>query len=170
MPSDAEGYAGGAIAGLAEYARQHATPKKQSPGKKNVEKKAAPLSFLWPTSGRKIVEGYGERTNPATGIVTVNPGINIAARTGSVVKAAESGRVSLVSWLPSYGTIVIVEHREGYRTVYGNLAAASVQRGATVRAGEKIGTVGIMPGGAFLHFEVWRNQTRLDPMTVLGTS
>jgi murein DD-endopeptidase MepM/ murein hydrolase activator NlpD len=121
------------------------------------------VSFIWPTSGRRIVEGYGERTNPETGTVTLNPGINIAAPSGSLVVASEDGVVSLVSWLPSYGTIVIVEHRDGYRTVYGNLAGALVSRGTSVDAGERIGTV----GGGSLHFEIWRGQTRLNPTTVL---
>jgi murein DD-endopeptidase MepM/ murein hydrolase activator NlpD len=79
------------------------------------------------------------------------------------VVASEDGVVSLVSWLPSYGTIVIVEHREGYRTVYGNLVGAAVSRGASVDAGQRIGT----NGGSSVHFEIWRGQTRLNPATVL---
>ncbi len=145
-------------------------PKKQSAdskGRKSPAGRVAPLRFIWPTSGKKIVQGYGEWTNPSTGIVTMNPGINIAARKGAAVIASESGRVSLVSWLPGYGTIIIVQHREGYRTVYGNLASATVKQGGTVRSGEKLGVVGAALGKAFLHFEVWRDQTRLDPTTLL---
>lgn len=123
--------------------------------------------FSWPTSARRIIEGYGERTNRQTGTVTINPGINIAAGRGSAVNAAEDGSVSLVSWLPSYGTIVIVEHRGGYRTVYGNLASASVSRGAVVRAGGRIGTVGESADGEFLHFEVWQGERRMNPAAML---
>lgn len=138
-------------------------------GKKDAKGKTAskPLNFAWPTSGRRIVEGYGERTNPRTGTVTVNPGINIAARSGSAVKAAERGTVSLISWLPSYGTILILQHRDGYRTVYGNLASTSVSKGASVKLGERIGNVAKTSGTTFVHFEVWQDQTRLDPVTVL---
>lgn len=145
-------------------------PKKQSADtkpKNSAAGRVAPLRFIWPTAGKKIVEGYGEWTNPSTGIVTMNPGINIAARKGAAVMASESGRVSLVSWLPGYGTIIIVQHREGYRTVYGNLASAAVKQGSAVRSGEKLGTVGAALGKAFLHFEVWRDQTRLDPTALL---
>jgi septal ring factor EnvC (AmiA/AmiB activator) len=133
------------------------------PVRPQVRQRSGPVSFTWPTSGRKIVEGYGERTNPETGTVTINPGINIAASSGSSAVASEDGVVSLVSWLPSYGTIVIVEHRDGYRTVYGNLAGASVSRGSSVGSGQRLGTV----GGGSLHFEIWRGQTRLDPAAVL---
>lgn len=156
---DAKGRAASEMKG-SESSPDGRSPKDAKPRPKG--KKVA-LRFIWPTTGRKIVEAYGERVNPETGTVTINPGINIAARSGSAVVASESGVVSLVSWLPSYGTIVIVEHRDGYRTVYGNLAAAAVSRGANVRAGQKIGSV----GGGWLHFEIWREQTRLNPTTVL---
>jgi len=146
----------------------------ESPSKESAEaeppkrtRRSGPLRFQWPTSSRSIEEGYGERTNPHTNTVTLNPGINIAAKAGSAVRAAEEGVVSLVSWLPGYGTIVIVEHRDGYRTVYANLSSASVSRGADVDPGEKVGTVAESIDGEFLHFEVWKEQTRLNPLTVL---
>ena len=144
-----------------------APAKSRGSDNKKSAPRPAPLSFRWPTAGRRIVEAYGERNNPETGTVTINPGINIGATLGSTVTAAEDGTVSLISWLPSYGTIVIVEHRGGYRTVYGNLATATISRGAIVDAGDRIGTVGVTFGGSFLHFEVWKGQTRLNPMTVL---
>lgn len=130
-------------------------------------RRSGPLKFQWPTSSHTIAEGYGERTNPHTNTVTVNPGINIAAQAGSAVRASEDGVVSLVSWLPGYGTIVIVEHRDGYRTVYANLSSASVSRGAEIAPGQKVGTVAESIEGEFLHFEVWKEQTRLNPLNVL---
>ena len=148
-------------------AKKTAPAKSPASGKGSTKARTGPLSFRWPTAGRKIVEGYGERSNPETGTVTINPGINIGAGVGSSVMAAEEGTVSLVSWLPSYGTIVIVEHRGGYRTVYGNLAGASISRGAVVGIGDRIGTVGQSLGGSCLHFEIWKGQTRLNPTTML---
>ncbi len=123
-----------------------------------------PLAFAWPTTGRRIVEGYGARRNTATGTVTINPGINIAAQPGSPVTASETGVVTAVSWVPSYGTVVIVQHRDGYRTVYGKLAASAVAKGAGVQRGAKVGTV----SGSMLHFEMWRGKTRLDPTKTLA--
>jgi septal ring factor EnvC (AmiA/AmiB activator) len=123
--------------------------------------------LAWPTSGRRVVEAFGQRVNPRTGTVTINPGVNIAAGKGSAAVASADGRVSLVSWLPSYGTIVIVEHRGGTRTVYGNLSGAHVSSGSTVRAGQTIGTVGESIDGEFLHFEVWQDGRRVNPMSVL---
>lgn len=127
-----------------------------------------PLRFTWPVSGRTIVRGYGSVRNKATGTVTLNPGIDIASTRGAPVRSVEAGEVSLVSWLPGYSTIVIVEHRDGYRTVYANLEATDIAVGASVASGEVLGTVGTAGNEAFLHFEIWRNQTRMDPGRVLG--
>ncbi|HVK37158.1 MAG TPA: M23 family metallopeptidase [Candidatus Kapabacteria bacterium] len=126
-------------------------------------KPVAPLALQWPVSGRKIVDAYGERLNPTTKTVTLNPGVNIASKKGADVRAAAAGRVSLVSFLPGFGTFVIVEHRDGYRTVYARLSRASVATGASVRAGASIGAA----AGATVHFEVWRGQSRLDPADLL---
>jgi murein DD-endopeptidase MepM/ murein hydrolase activator NlpD len=154
-------------------ARSRATdPAKQSstrtttPPKKKSEQEKKPLELAWPVTGRKIVAPYGERRNPTTKTVTVHPGINIAARKGSDVRASAAGTISLVSWLPGYGTFVIVEHRDGYRTVYANLGSTTVAKGAKVRAGSRIGSIA-RSGSGFVHFQVWRDQTRLDPTRFL---
>lgn len=127
------------------------------------QRPAKPLAFLWPTTGHRVIEGYGERTNPRTGTVTVNPGITIGAEAGGAVCASAGGTVSRVSWLPGYGTIVIVQHRDRYRTVYGNLSTATVKRGQAVTAGQRLGSA----AGPGVHFEVWRGRSRLNPLTVL---
>jgi murein DD-endopeptidase MepM/ murein hydrolase activator NlpD len=123
--------------------------------------------FAWPVAGKRILVGYGERVNPKTNTVTLNPGINIAATGGASVKAAGEGKVSMVSWLPGFGTIVIIQHGNGYRTVYANLASAQVTKGKDVQPGQKIGMVRASRDGEFLHFEVWQNRTRHDPMSFL---
>jgi murein DD-endopeptidase MepM/ murein hydrolase activator NlpD len=150
-------------------AKAPAKGAKKEPGKTVAKKPTPPPppALSWPVSGRTIIEPYGERINPQTRTVTLNPGINIAARKGSDVRASAAGKISLVSWLPSYGTFVIVEHRDGYRTVYANLASTTVARGRAVGLGSRLGTVGESARGAFVHFEVWRNQTRLDPRPLL---
>lgn len=130
---------------------------------KAARKPPTPPSLTWPVSSRRIAEGYGERVNPATGTVTLNPGINISVKKGSAVRAAAAGKISLVSWLPGFGTFVIIEHRDGFRTVYAGLSAASIAKGAKVRSGERLG----LAAGTSLHFEVWREQTRLDPSPLL---
>ncbi|KXK51988.1 MAG: membrane-bound metallopeptidase [Chlorobi bacterium OLB7] len=116
---------------------------------------------------RKILLDYGERYNPKTNTVTINPGVNIRADAQGNVSSAGPGRVTLVTWMPGYRTVVIVDHGAGYRTVYANLASATVRRGSNVRRGEQIGKAGGPKGGRYLHFQVWKERQRMNPMTML---
>jgi murein DD-endopeptidase MepM/ murein hydrolase activator NlpD len=64
-------------------------------------------------------------------------------------------------------TVVIIDHGQGIRTVYGNLDRASVRKGDRVTAGQPIGSSGESLSGAFVHFEVWRGAERLDPSFIV---
>lgn len=152
------------------------TPARRDNGTTSAAEKKAPVEegggsragrFRWPSGSRTIVEGYGQRTNPRTGTVTLNPGINIGAPAGSPVLAAADGTVTAVSWLPRYGTVVILEHAGGWRTVYGNLSSSSVSRGTRVSSGQNLGPVARSIEGEFLHFEIWRGNSRVNPTTLL---
>lgn len=129
--------------------------------------KSGPFRPGWPVASRNIIEGYGERKNERTNTVTFNPGINISASSGTPVVASASGRVSLVSWMAGYGTILIIEHTDGWRTVYANLASASLSEGKVVKKGERIGTVGESLDGSYLHFQMWQEGDRKNPLHYL---
>jgi septal ring factor EnvC (AmiA/AmiB activator) len=124
-------------------------------------------SLPWPTSQRQLLHGYGSYVSPETNITFDNPGIDIRARVGTPVVAVADGDVSNVSWLPGFGSLVIVDHRNGFRSVYANLSGVSVTQGATVRAGSRIGNSGESVDGAFVHFELWRGRERQNPLTYL---
>jgi septal ring factor EnvC (AmiA/AmiB activator) len=124
-------------------------------------------SLAWPTSSRSIAQGYGMYRNPQTGTTLENPGIDIRAPRGSGVDAVASGRVSTVSWLPGFGSLVIVDHQNGFRTVYANLASVRVASGSTVQAGTLLGSSGTSMDGDVVHFEVWNGSARLNPLSYL---
>jgi len=124
-------------------------------------------SLPWPTSGRNVLHGYGTYTNPTTGTSHENPGIDIKAPTGTGVSCVAKGVVSTITWLPGFGSLVIVDHQNGFRTVYANLAAVAVQRGAQVLQGARIGTSGSNLDGDLVHFEVWIEGKRINPLTYL---
>src|SRR5438034_146763 len=65
-----------------------------------------PHSLAWPSASHRVVQGFGEHRNPELGTITMNLGIDIAEPKGSAVTAAADGIASIVSTLPSYGTIV----------------------------------------------------------------
>ena len=95
-----------------------------------------------------------------------NPGIDAECAKGAYAQAVYPGRVSGVYMLPGYGTVVIVNHGS-YYTVYGNLAAASVKVGDQISQGQKIGNLASDPddeGHTTIHFEVWRNREKLNPL------
>lgn len=126
-----------------------------------------PNSLPWPTPGSSLLHGYGTYRNPATGTVLENPGIDIKAPVGTRVTCVARGQVSSVTWLPGYGSLVIVDHNNGFRTVYANLATVNVRQGGEVDAGTVVGTSGENIDGTLVHFEVWFGRERQNPLTYL---
>lgn len=127
----------------------------------------APRSLPWPTASRTLIHGYGTYRNEATGTTFENPGIDIKSGNGSRVTAVADGDVSSVSFLPGFGSLVIIDHHNGYRTVYANLATVTVREGSNVRAGTTLGTSGENVDGELVHFEIWYGRTRKNPSAYL---
>ena len=122
----------------------------------------------WPVEGG-IVYRFGRDTLPSGGIIRWN-GVGIAASVGTSVKAVESGTVRLVGQFGTYGLTVVIEHGNGYYSVYSHLESAAVKLGAAVSKGGVIGKVGGENSdyGPHLHFEIrGENQIALDPTTWL---
>jgi len=121
-------------------------------------------SLDWPVSGR-ILFRFGRDTLPSGAVIRRN-GIGIAAPAGTPVKAVSSGRVALVQRLGTYGLTVVLEHGNGFFSLYMQLGTSAVAVGATVQKGESIGTVGgsNTDQGPHLYFEIrGENQIALDP-------
>ena len=122
----------------------------------------------WPVEGG-IVYRFGRDTLPSGGIIRWN-GVGIAAAVGTSVKAVEAGTVRLVGQFGTYGLTVVIEHGNGYYSVYSHLESAAVKLGAAVSKGGTIGKVGGENSdyGPHLHFEIrGENQIALDPATWL---
>lgn len=98
-----------------------------------------------------------------------HPGVDIKAEKTSVVKAAADGRVSAIKNDPRYGLTVVIEHQNGFKTVYSNLLTAEfVTEGEEVTSGQTIGTVGNtatfeVTDTEHLHFEILKNNEIVDP-------
>jgi len=118
----------------------------------------------WPVEGA-IVYRFGRDTLPSGGIIRWN-GVGIAAGVGTPVKSVEAGKVRLVGQFGTYGLTVVLEHGNGYYSVYSHLQSAAVQLAAAVTRGQEIGSVGGENSdyGPHLHFEIrGENQVALDP-------
>jgi murein DD-endopeptidase MepM/ murein hydrolase activator NlpD len=124
--------------------------------------------FSWPVSGR-ISARYGMRIHPIYRRRMMHTGLDIAAPYGTSIRAALNGRVTFVGWKGGYGKAVIIEHPNGYETLYGHCSRILVKRGQTVKKGEriaKVGTTGVSTG-PHVHFEVRKGGRRTNPESVL---
>jgi septal ring factor EnvC (AmiA/AmiB activator) len=118
----------------------------------------------WPVEGA-IVYRFGRDTLPSGGIIRWN-GVGIAAGAGTPVKSVEAGKVRLVGQFGTYGLTVVLEHGNGYYSVYSHLRSAAVKLAASVARGAVIGSVGGENSdyGPHLHLEIrGENQLALDP-------
>ena len=140
-----------------------------------VEKKKKKLEFIYPVSG-EILKGYAMDNLVFSETLqewTVHNGIDIKADRTTVVKAAEEGTVSAINNDPRYGLTVIIEHSDGFKTIYSNLLTSEfVQVGEVVQKGQSIGTVGNsapfeIADQAHLHFEMMINNEYVDPTMYL---
>jgi murein DD-endopeptidase MepM/ murein hydrolase activator NlpD len=95
-------------------------------------------------------------------------GVDVAAPAGTLIKAAQSGRVVFSGQLGEYGNTIILEHENGCRTLYGHAARNLVTAGEQVSEGQMIGMVGNTgrSTGPHLHFELQKEGERIDPATL----
>ncbi len=116
--------------------------------------------FVWPASGR-ISQGFA----------WYHKGIDIANKEGPDVLAADSGTVILAGWPDNagYGNRIIIDHGNGYTTLYAHLSQIYVTVGQTVRRGSLIGKMGSTgrSTGTHLHIEIRRDGAALNPLELL---
>lgn len=121
---------------------------------------AATGSFRWPTGGT-ITQYFGENGHS---------GLDIANQQGTVIGAADGGVVVTALKLGyGYGWHLVIDHGNGYRTLYSHLSAFHVDYGERVAKGESIGLMGStgLSTGPHLHFEVFQNGVRVNPLKFL---
>ena len=127
--------------------------------------------FIWPLSGNyRITSRFGRRLDPFTGVPSSHTGIDLAIVQGTPIKAAMSGKIAVVGYTNVYGNYVIIDHENGYQTLYAHLQKpAPVRKGQRVAQGTQIGAVGNTgySTGPHLHFTVYKNGKLVDPETVL---
>jgi LysM repeat protein len=120
------------------------------------------LRFGWPLRGR-LTSPYGPRSGRN------HDGIDIAANRGTLVRAAEAGRVVFSGRMGGYGTAIVIRHNDAYATVYAHHSRNRVEKGGFVDRGSVVGEVGSTgrATGPHLHFEVRRDDVAQDPLLFL---
>lgn len=141
-------------------------------GNKYIATVGSTSSWGWPTdSGWTISSGYVWRTNPITGKHELHGGIDISGTGyGSKIYATNNGVVVEANYHYSFGNHVVINHNNGYFTLYGHMSRMNVKVGQTVARGDVIGFVGMTGDatGPHLHYEIWKGcqYCRIDPMTM----
>ncbi|WP_299328932.1 M23 family metallopeptidase [Parasphingopyxis sp.] len=126
--------------------------------------------MLMPVNGR-LSSGFGMRRHPILGYRRMHTGIDIAAPTGTPIRAAASGTVNYSGRRGGYGNYVRINHGSGIQTAYGHMSRILARNGTRVSQGQIIGYVGStgMSTGPHLHYELIRNGRKVDPRSVSFT-
>ena len=120
--------------------------------------------FVLPVEGQRT-SGYGMRLHSIDHAERLHSGMDIAAPDGTPIQAAAAGQVVFSGMQAGYGNVVVIQHKEGYSTLYAHNTDNLVSVGTPVRQGQPIATVGSTGQsiGPHLHFEVHKDGKWLDP-------
>jgi murein DD-endopeptidase MepM/ murein hydrolase activator NlpD len=151
-----------------EIAAQHGTADLLAQLVREHETAIAAIPDLTPTVGI-LSSNFGERIHPITGRLMMHTGIDLAAPKGTAITAAAAGTVIYAGPMGGYGNAVKIDHGHGYATLYGHSSKILVKVGDKVERGDEIALVGStgMSTGPHLHYEVFVDSTRIDPIAFL---
>jgi murein DD-endopeptidase MepM/ murein hydrolase activator NlpD len=126
-----------------------------------------------PISGARLTSGFGMRRHPLLGYSKMHAGVDFGAPSGTPIRAAGSGIISLAGRHGSYGNAVVVKHTDKYKTLYAHMSkfAEGIRAGSKVNQGQIIGYVGTTgrSTGPHLHYEVRVNDHPVNPSIIKAT-
>lgn len=129
-------------------------------------------SFLLktPLNGARLSSYYGQRKHPLLGYTRMHKGIDFSAPAGTPIMAAGNATVKRADWYGSYGNAVVLQHDDGYETLYAHLKgfASDIKPGVKVKQGQVIGFLGNtgLSQARHLHYEVYRHGKSVNPLNL----
>lgn len=140
---------------------------------KKQKKKNRARPNIWPLVDKGegyISSNFGPRSDPKTKQNAFHEGIDIAVWYNTPVLSTAYGKVVHVGWKGGYGRTVIVDHSQGYKTIYAHLNAYKVKKGEYVKRGDIIALTGNSgrSTGPHLHYEVIFNSQVKNPLDYIG--
>jgi hypothetical protein len=125
--------------------------------------------FAWPAVG-PITSRFGMRVSPIDGELRLHAGIDLGLESATPAQASKTGTVVRAEWDDVYGNVVVVDHGDGYRTLYAHNSWLVVSVGSTVTQGQVLGYSGSTgwSTGPHLHFEIHYHGSPVDPLLLLG--
>lgn len=124
--------------------------------------------FIWPAPDCKaITSKFGYRWHPILNYERFHAGIDIGSQENDVIIAAYGGIVVDAQYSDSYGNYVLINHGNGYTTIYAHMSSIAVEAGQPVSQGDTIGYVGSTGWSTapHLHFEIRYGEVKTDPAT-----
>lgn len=118
--------------------------------------------FAWPVASASLSSSYGKRWG------RTHKGIDLVSSKRNIL-ASDDGVVTFAGTKSGYGNCIIINHKNGYETLYGHLSKISVKKGDVVEKGSKIGVMGNTgrSTGTHLHFEIIKDGSSQNPMKYL---
>lgn len=124
--------------------------------------------LIWPVQG-KILKPFGEQYNAEYKVSTMNDGIDISVETGHNIHCVEDGEVAFAQWYNGAGKLIIIDHKNGFHTLYSHIGTLLVSKGDQVTKNQIIAFSG-QTGSAqvpSLHFEIRKRGVPVDPLQFL---
>ncbi|MDQ1236511.1 murein DD-endopeptidase MepM/ murein hydrolase activator NlpD [Paenibacillus sp. SORGH_AS306] len=145
---------------LGQEVTKKSSPKVIIKGTKVVQGEGSG-NLIWPVSGASVTSPFGQRWGKT------HKGIDLVG--SSSVMAADDGVVSYAGTMTGYGNVIIINHNNGYETLYGHLSQIDTSTGAIVEQGQHIGVMGNTghSTGTHLHFEVHSGGAIQNPLGYL---
>lgn len=121
------------------------------------------------TAKYKISSYFGRRADPFSGAPSNHTGVDFACPTGTPIIASMGGKVAFVGYSNIFGNYIIINHSNGYQTLYAHLSKTISKKGTYVNQGTRIGLVGSTgySTGPHLHFTVYKNGKLMDPLKLI---
>jgi murein DD-endopeptidase MepM/ murein hydrolase activator NlpD len=133
-------------------------------------KKALGEQWISPLAGAwRLTSLVGYRKDPFTGVRQYHNGIDMAVPMGTPIRATMGGTVASTGYSNVYGNFVIINHGNGYQSMYGHMSKILTRKGNVVGQGTQIGLVGSTgySTGPHLHFTMYKNGAVIDPRTLI---
>lgn len=131
-----------------------------------MEQQILGFSYTTPVTGAVLSSPFGYREHPIDEVEKFHYGLDLAADEGTEIDAFANGTVSAVGESSSLGKYLIIEHGNGYSTLYAHCSRVTVSSGAGVTEGQKVAEVGQtgQATGPHCHFELHRDSNYLNPI------
>ena len=129
------------------------------------------LTWITPIRFTMLTSPYGMRLHPIYKVWRMHTGVDLAAPMGRDIVATRGGKVITATYNNSYGYYVVVDHGDGFTSLYAHMTHYVVSVGDTVAAGAKLGECGSTGAstGPHLHFEILYNGSTVNPVDYIKT-